>query len=298
MSRKLKFTLYAGFGVLCLFAGLLLTFPYEALGRRLEFQVAQAIPGATLVIKEFGPALPFGLKLADITFTPPVKEGQTPTPFQISKVRVTPAWLKLLTLKPGVAFTVDLLGGQISGQAVLGKESRFLDLRIEKSKRLQLDDGSQLEKLSGLQLQGGVYGTASLVADAKTGAITSGAIDAQVDSAKLIGGKVMGMPAPATDLGSPEVSVVIEKGEGKFGKVGLKSGDLDVSVTGGVTFRADVCMSPIHGAAKVKLTEDWMARNPLIKSLLGPRPPTDFPINGTLCRPVNMGGGLVNGMRF
>jgi type II secretion system protein N len=301
MSRRMQISLYSLFGAFAFFAALVLTFPYDAVGRRLESEVAKAVPGSTLLIREFGPAFPLGVKLSEITYTAPAKDGQTASTLNIDKLRVTPAWLKLLTFKPGVAFSVAAFGGEATGQAVIGKSSQQFEAKIDAAHAVKLDSGQQLEKMLGVQLQGLLSGSVKLAVDAK-GVVQTGSIDANLSDARIVGGKVASFTLPATDLGSPEVEIAIDKGEAKINKLRTKGSDIEASVTGTVALKPELAQSQIRGNAKVKLLESYLARNPSLRAVTGfvpqnmkkPDGAIELPLNGPLNRAVSfpgLGGG-------
>jgi type II secretion system protein N len=299
MSRRTMIALYVLFGFACLGVSALLTFPYDVLGRYLETEVARAAPGAAITINRIGPSLPLGLYMGDIVYEPPASDPDATTRFEIANVRLHPAWLKLLTLKPGVSFAVGVLGGKIAGTAWLGGGNQHLEVAAT---GVHIEDGGQFEKLTGLDLQGTLAGKLSAVVGApvvKGGVpvITEGSLTASVDGAEVRGGKVMGFPIPQTDLGSPEVEVDITKGEATIQKLQTRSHDIDLTTTGSVSIRPALAQSPLRGSLKVKLSDEWFARNPSIKGLIGMAGPfkkadgsLELPLNGTLARPLSLPG--------
>src|SRR4051812_4766522 len=107
MSPRIRRLLYVLFTLFCLAAGMILTFPYDVLGRRIEAEAAKAMPGSTLVIGETGPALPLGVRLGDLMLERPGKDGVAGPKFVVESVVVRPSLLSLLGGKPGVTFVVD-----------------------------------------------------------------------------------------------------------------------------------------------------------------------------------------------
>ncbi len=293
MSRRLRFSLYALFALFCFTAALLLTFPYETLGRRLESEAAHRTPGSTLVINEIGPALPFGVRLANIVYAKPSKDGGTQTKYSIERVRLTPSLLSLLTGRLGIGFGIDLLGGSISGTAAYGTGGMKLSASLDD---LHLDDGKMIETMTGLAMVGTVSGTVKAVTGSD-GQITDGTLVVGIDGAKVKSGKIAGFSIPALDLGTPALEFEIAKGEGKLKKLEAKSSDIELNGSATVTMRPDVSLSPMKGSLKIRPTEGFLSRNPGIKgamSLAGtmkrPDGSLEVPLNGTLGRPVSLPG--------
>lgn len=304
MTRRLQILLYAGFTVLCLFLAALWTFPYDAVGRRLEAETAKASPGTTLVVGDIGPAFPLGVKLERILLAQPRADGGEGTKIEIDSVRLKPAWMKLVTGKAGLAFDLGVLGGEVSGVAAMSRSGNELSATLD---GLQLDSGGLLEKASGLQLLGATNGRVRLVTDDK-GAITNGEIIATIDGGKVKGGKIAGFAIPPLDLGTPEVEITIENGEAKIAKLEAKSSDLDLAITGNVSMRPQLMQSMIKGNARLKFTDAWLDKNGSIKGMLSlagsfrkPDGALEVPLNGPLARPANlmgaMGGGGIGNFR-
>jgi type II secretion system protein N len=293
MSRRLQIVLFSLFAAVALVASLLLTFPYDVLGRRIEAEVAKAVPGASLSINEIGPALPFGLRMADVVFAKEGKDGEPGPKFTIDRIRLRPALFALLTGKLGLAYSVDVLAGSVRGQVVTGKDGLRLETILE---GLQLDEGGAIERASGLQLLGGLSGRLDLVTDAK-GQITDGNFAAIIAGGKMKGGKIMGFGLPPMDLGSPEFNVTIDKGEAKIAKADVKSPDVELALTGGASLRPDLLTSLVKGNVHLRLTDAFLSRNPTIKGMLGfagpfrkPDGSIELPLNGPLARPLSIPG--------
>lgn len=292
MTRRRKILLYTAFTLFALVASFVLLFPYDTLGRRLEAEITRASPGTTVIIHEIGPALPLGVRLADVELAREGKDGAPGTKFTIDRIRIRPAWLALLSGKPGASFTIDLLDGSVDGRAVMGRDGMKLEVVLN---ALQLD-GKQVEAFTGVQLGGGLSGRIDLERGAD-GQISSGAIAAVLAGGKLRGGKIMGFSVPALDLGSPELSITIDKNEAKLAKFEARSPDLELGGGGSATLRPDLMSSLVRGSLKLKLTDSFLGKNPTIKGMLGfagpmkkPDGTIELPLSGTLARPVSLPG--------
>jgi type II secretion system protein N len=299
MSRRTRILLYIVFGFCALVISFVLTFPFDVLGRFMENEVARDLPGAALTVNRIGVSLPVGLYLGDVLFEPPASDADNAPRITVASIRVHPAWSKLFTLKPGVSFSINALGGNVSGVAWTGGGLQHLDLT---AKNVQLNDQGQLEKLSGLQVEGALNGKLTVAVGPSTvkgqpPGITDGTFVATIDDARIRGGKVMGFTLPDTSLGSPEFEVDISKGEAKLEKLRTKGGDLDATVTGSVSLRPNPIQSLVHGTVKIRPSDDWLTRNPLIKGALSvagsfkkPDGSIELPLNGPLTRPLNLPG--------
>ncbi len=291
MSRRLQVALYVAFTLFALAGSLVLTFPYGALRRRIEVEAGKAMPGSTLVINDIGPALPLGLRFADVVFARDLGDKQLKV--KIDRIRLRPALWSLFTGKPGLLYTVDAFAGSVDGEVVRTKTGGKVEAVI---KGLQLDEGKTLERATGLDLTGGLSGRVELQTDSR-GLVTDGNIAAIVAGGKVKSGNIMGFSLPRLDLGSPEVNLIITKGQAKIAKAETKSPDLDFKATGDVSLAQNLMASLIKGNVHLRLTDAFLARNPTIKGMLGfagpfrkPDGSIELPLNGPLMRPLSIPG--------
>ncbi|MFM2152995.1 MAG: hypothetical protein RL199_1430 [Pseudomonadota bacterium] len=293
MSRRVRLALYGLFFVFVLMLAVLVTFPWDSLARRLEEEVARSSPGSTLVIGEIGPALPVGVRLANVVYQAEGKNGAPPSKWTVDRIRLKPAWLSLVRGRPGVTFDVDLLSGQLSGTATKSKDGASLSATFD---HMLLDEGKTVEEALGVPLAGTLHGRleATTAADGK---VTDAHLLATIEDAKVKGGKVAGFTLPAMDLGRPEVDLVVDKGEAKLTKCEAKGRDVTITATATSSLRPQLGLSPVKGQLKVKPTEAFLEKNPALKaglSLAGsfkkPDGSLDFPLNGTLVRPMSFPG--------
>lgn len=295
MSRKTQVVLYALFTLGALAFSALVTFPWDAVGRRLEYEAVRALPGASIVIGEVGPALPMGIALGDITLQlPPVTAGKPGAKVEVEKIRVKPALLALLTGKLGATFNVRAFDGDLSGQVKKLKTGQALELTAV-AKALQLDDGGVLRDLIGYDIKGGLSGEIELALDEK-GVISDGVVDIVIENGLFAGGRINGFTVPALDLGSPELKVTFEKGNGVIEKLALKSADVDASVESGtLVMKQALGMTLIKGDARIKPSDAWLEKAKL-KAVIGLVPASvrkpdgtfELALNGPLKKPATL----------
>lgn len=290
MSRKLKIVLFGGFALLALLVSAVLTFPYDVLGRRIEAEVARALPGTTLVIGEIGPALPIGLRVARVT----LHRGTGPeNRVEIDRLRVKPSLLKLLIFRPTLAFDLRAFSGEAAGSVSVSSGQANLNLDL---KNLQIEQIAMLKAASGIDLSGAVNGRIQLNLN-PTGQPTDGVIEATIDSARLEGGKVMGFSIPSIDLGSPEVNIPIVDGEATIERLATSSPDGSLDITGTVSLRPVLAQSRVKGTLSLQLEDAFLNRNPTLKGLMGfagslkqPDGSIQVPLDGPLNRPARVPG--------
>jgi type II secretion system protein N len=293
MSRPLRIALYGAFFFIVLVLAVLVTFPWDTLARRIEEEVARSSPGTTLVIGEIGPSLPVGVRLANVVYQSEGKNGAAPSKWTVDRIRLKPVWWSLLRGRPGVSFAVDLLSGQLTGSATKSKEGTTVSASFD---HMLLDEGKVVEEALGVPLAGTLHGSLEATATAD-GKLTTAHLLATVDDAKVKGGKVAGFTLPTMDLGRPEVDLVVEKGEAKLVKCEAKGKDVTLTATATSTLRPQLGFSPVKGQLKVKPAEAFLDKNPALKaglSLAGsfkkPDGSLEFPLNGTLSKPVSLPG--------
>lgn len=299
MSRKLKALAWSAFFSFSLGAGLFLTFPYDALGRRLESEIQRSSPGTTVVIREIGPALPFGVRLRRVLVrleqaAPPGAPRPEPLEIELDKVRLTPAWLDLVLLKPGVNIDADLLLGNIDATVNVVRGGGWQLEAVARA--IHLDHEKFFEKVAGVQAAGSVSGRFEFAFD-QSGKLTNGTVQAGVLNAMLKGGKVRGFTIPPLNLGSPTVLAEIVDGTAKAAKISTKSPDVEVEITSSLDIRPVFAQSLAKGTARLKFTDAWLNQNPSLKGMLSltrafqkPDGALELPINGPLSRPLAIPG--------
>jgi type II secretion system protein N len=293
MSRRLRVALYGAFFVLVLLLALLLTFPWETLARRVEQEAARASPGTTLAIGEIGPALPFGVRLANVVYQSEGRAGAAPSKWTFDRIRLRPAWLALMTGKAGVSFEVDILAGQVSGTATRAKDGLNIKASFD---HMLLEEGKTVEDALGVPLAGTLHGKVDAATNPE-GKITQARFTATIEDAKVKGGKLAGFTLPALDLGRPEVELVVDKGEAKLTKCEAKGRDVTLTATATSTLRPQIGLSPVKGQLKIKPSDAFLEKNPSIKGALGlagsfkkADGTLEFPLNGTLAKPMSFPG--------
>lgn len=288
MSRKKQFLLYSSFASLALVVSAVLTFPYASLGRRLEAETAKALPGSTLVIGEIGPALPVGLRLARVTLH---RGTGVENRVEIDRLRLKPAFLSLLKLKPGMNFDLRAFSGLAKGQVGMGKAGSSFELSL---KDLNLQEATFLKGLADLSLKGELSGQIQLEVS-PAGELQNGLIQAHFADARLDSGKVMGFSLPALDLGSPEIHIPISEGKATLERLGIDSPDGSLQITGDIMLKRQLATSPIKGKISVKLEDAFLDKNPSIKSLMTfagnlkqPDGSIELELDGPLARSVRL----------
>jgi len=291
MSRRVRILLYALYGELCLSAALLLTFPYDTLARRLEYEAGRR-PGTSLSIGEIGPALPFGLRLGDVTFSKASRDGGPARKLQLEEVRLTPALMPLLRGKAGVDAGLSLMGGHIDATVAVGRDSRQLNAELQE---LSLAEGGLIQSFTGLNLSGVLNGSLELATDG-AGHPNGGRLSLEIADAALKGGKALNVTLPAMALGQPKIEAEIAGGTARLSKLEARSEEVELSGSATVTLKPELMLSPLKGSLRFKPAPALVARTPALQvmaAMAGPNrkpdAPVDIPLAGTLGSPRVVG---------
>lgn len=295
MARKTKIVLYTLFTAGVLAFSALVTFPWDTVGRRLEYEAVRAVPGSSIVIGEIGPALPMGVALGEITFQlPPVAPGKPGVKLEVEKLRVKPGLLALLSGKLGATFNVRAFGGTLSGHFKKLKPGQALELQVAAT-GIDLADGGFIRNLSGYDIKGGLSGRIELALDEK-GTVSDGLVDLVVENGLFAGGRISGFTVPPLDLGSPELKVAFEQGNGIIEKFALSSPDIEASLESGtLVMRQALPMSLIKGDARAKPSDAWLEKAKL-QAVIGLVPASirkpdgtfELALNGPLKQPAKL----------
>ncbi|WP_426750720.1 type II secretion system protein GspN [Myxococcus sp. Y35] len=242
---------YAAFAVVAFVVGLLITFPYDAIRKRMVSEAAQA--GFAVRIGSLRPGL-FGITATNVRVSKPPQPLSAETlatltsgeggmlgaaelgePLVLESVALRPA-----LFPPGVAMRASVMGGTLSASVgLLG------DTRVQvKASGLQASGGN-LPAFTGMELEGELNGALSLTMP-KNGAQAdlsqaNGELTLDTKGLAIKGGKVsipMGggtavpMDLPPVDLGALTGRIQFEKGLGTVESLRLKSNELEAVATG------------------------------------------------------------------
>ncbi|PID39347.1 MAG: type II secretion system protein GspN [Proteobacteria bacterium] len=223
------------------------------------------------------PRLPLGGK-------PKTQGPTTPTKPKVQRLRVKRlnASVGLFALLSGgidVDFSLRGLGGEISGRYAMQREKkRVKHWRLE----LELKEISAKEVPQLSSLGPPVYGTLSgkLVLDAPLGQLgrSSGEVDLELEGAAFGDNKAkikikgnpflaMGITLPRIRLGRVSAKISVTKGKVTFDKVGAKSSDVELDVTGGMTLRKPLPFSNVRTYVKFKLSPQLVKRHAALQAL-------------------------------
>lgn len=203
-----------------LVAGFYLFFPTGALQQRLEQEIAARTP-LDARIKEVSLLFPLGLQAEGIQLA----SGSPPTTFTVTALRLTPLWGTLTSGNPGLAFHVEVSGGEIDGSL---HKNGSIEARLQRLAFSAPVGGELPLRLSGQLGKGEVVGAYPLQSAGDT------RLNLSFERIELSGLAPLGLPSDALALGA--VSLV-GSGRGnalKVERLSASGGSLEVTGEGTV----------------------------------------------------------------
>jgi type II secretion system protein N len=271
---------YVAFSVVAFVFLLFLTFPYDAVEKRLAAEAA----GQGLYVKfsGLGPGL-FGVSATAVQISKKIDAGDEaiPDPIVVRSVAIRPS------LSPmGIAFRGRIFGGKVSG--AMGGSS-------ETSLRFELEDVNLadpiLKTLSGLELSGKLRGRLSLdipktapnpAAKVREPDLSQakGTLSVHLDQLAVNGGtmkvpmygEMTPIDLPRIAVGDCEAKINFEKGLGTIEKFQAKGSDVDIAATGTLKLSKRLEYSEANVDLKLKLEDGFKNRLGLVAAGLAALP--------------------------
>jgi len=259
---------YVAFSVAVFVVLLYLTFPYEALGKRVSDEASNQ--GLSLTFSGLGAGF-FGLSASSMQISKRLEAGEDSSaePVVVRSVKIRPSLFPL-----ALAFGGNVFGGRVRGS--MGGSS---DVSI----RVQLDGlnaaDERLKTLSGLDLAGKARGRLSLdVPKAPTTPLAKtrepdlsqakGSLSLNVDQLAVNGGtlkipidgEMTPMDLPRIAIGDVEAKINFQKGLGTIEKFQAKGSDVDLFATGTVKLSKRLEYSEPNVDVRMKLEPDFTKR--------------------------------------
>ncbi|QDE67645.1 MULTISPECIES: type II secretion system protein GspN [Myxococcus] len=273
---------YAAFAVVAFVVGLLVTFPYDAIRKRLVSEAAQA--GLAVRIGSLRPGL------AGITATN-VRVSKPPQPLSADTVAALsrgegmlgaaelgePLVLESVALRPalfppGIAMRASVMGGTLSASVgLLG------DTRVKVTADGLQASGGNLPAFTGLDLDGELNAALSLTMP-KNGAqpdLSQANGELTLDTRNLVikggkvaipmgGGSAVPMDLPQIDLGALTGRIQFVKGLGTVESLRLKSNELEALATGTLKLGKRLEYSEPGMDVNIKLDPEFQKRLGLV----------------------------------
>ncbi|WIG96185.1 type II secretion system protein GspN [Myxococcus sp. SDU36] len=273
---------YAAFAVVAFVVGLLITFPYDAIRKRLVSEAAQA--GLAVRIGSLRPGLA-GITATNVRVSKPPQPLSADTvaslaqgegmlgaaelgePLVLESVALRPA-----LFPPGIAMRASVMGGTLSASVgLLG------DTRVKVTADGLQASGGNLPGFTGLDLDGELNATLSLTMP-KSGAqadlsqadgeLTLDTRNMVIKSGKVAipmgGGTAVPMDLPQIDLGALTGRIQFVKGLGTVESLRLKSNELEALATGTLKLGKRLEYSEPGMDVNIKLDPEFQKRLGLV----------------------------------
>jgi len=271
---------YVAFSVGVFVFLLYLTFPYEAVGKRLSDEASNQ--GLSLTFSGLGAGF-FGVSASAMQISKRMEPGEDSSaePVVVRSVKIRPSLSPL-----GLAFGGNVFGGRVRGS--MGWSS---DVSI----RLQLDGlnaaDERLKALSGLDLAGKARGRLSLdipkapstpVAKTREPDLSQakGSLSLNVDQLTVNGGtlkvpidgEMTPIDLPTIGIGDVEAKINFQKGLGTIEKFQTKGNDVEVIATGTLKLSKRLEYSEPNVDVRMKVEPDFTRRLGIIAAGLSTLP--------------------------
>ncbi len=258
---------YVAFTLAAFITSIYLTFPYDAVGKRLSAEANNQ--GLYVKFGALGPGF-LGISASTVQVSKKFEPGDdVPEPIVVRSVSIRPSLSPL-----GVAFRGRVFGGKVSGSmGWLSDLAVRLDLED-----LNTSDGT-LKTLSGLDLNGKVNGRLSLqipkTATTPTAKVREpdlsqarGTLSLNLDQLVVNGGTVKvpiygemtPLDLPKIAIGDLEAKINFQKGIGTIEKFQAKGTDLDLIASGTLKLSKRLEYSEPNVDVKLKLDSDFTKR--------------------------------------
>jgi type II secretion system protein N len=265
--EKLRRGLVPAAAVLAFFLFLLLTFPYDMIGRRIEVEAQRA--GVDLTIGSIGGRGLFGVRARDVRVRTAAAPGEPIVELRFDRVDVSPDLFALLLRRTSFGFALQAYGNTARGHASLSNDPKLPGLQSLRLDAPDLDlHALPLKDLAGFDGNG----RASLKVDVSSlqpSDAASGTLSLTGRQAGVTGGNLRGFPVPRTSLGDVDVAVTIDKGLARIDKAQARGGDLDAEADGSIRLRPLLSLSQADLHVRFRPGDRWLNENGMIKGALG-----------------------------
>ena len=256
---------YTLFALAALAVGMTITFPAEAVGQRLSYEVRRATGGVwSLAYREVAPWRLSGLRLVDVRLSKTLAAGEPLVlPFDVVRVRVP--LLPLLLLRVGVSGDLASAGGRLQVAVGRGRE-RSVHAHLE-AQALDLAKPGWTALLFEMPVAGRLDGTAEVAWESE--------LRRSVGSLALHGrglhvgpGAAAGVVLPQVDIGEASGRVELKDGRLSLSDFRQEGGNLRLKSSLAMQLKQPWALSQLNACLMLRAEPAFLADNPKIRSAL------------------------------
>jgi type II secretion system protein N len=292
-QKILKIIAYIGFGLVALLLNFYWTFPEQAVGQRISYEVRRLSQGRIGVTFDNVSLYRLsGVSASGVTVNITGDTTDNKTSFTLEKVKVRLRLLPLLIASLSVDVKLQEKNGTLWAR-IWRKPKDSFEFSME-SEGMDLGKLPLVNRPAGVPLQGKLNGTAEAYWDSQDARKSTGK-GALVFKGMGIGpASIQGFTLPSVSLGQIDFGFNIDAGRMKITNFKQTGGQVLAQISANATLRPPIATSPLNACLQFKGDEKFLTANPNIKAALQlaevqlQKDPNGFlnvPLVGTLGQP-------------
>lgn len=295
-KNYMKWLGYGAFALGALLVGLYLTFPAEAVGQRIGYEVHKRSGGVLSLTFDDVSLYRLSGVAAEGVHIRAQKEGESPVKLEVDALRMRLRLLPLLWASVSLDAALELGDGTLEATVSPGAEGAFDAEMVFDG--VNLASPPIVPTLAGMALTGKVDGTVNLTWD-KDPKKSKGVGSLTLTGASLGPGQVQGFSFPNVELGQLDLGLKVENGRFQIASFKQQGGQVQLKLGGTSTLRSELEASALDVCLEFKADPAFLEKNPKVKTALtfaevqlkkGPQGYLNVPLSGTLTKPRLKGG--------
>jgi len=296
VKKLTKPAAYVAFALLAVLVSLYLTFPADAVGQRLAYEITKRSGGKYGIT--FGKVSLYrlsGVEAANVKLS--AVGGDEPFDVTVDALRVRLKLLRLFLFDIALHAEVDLGEGEIAADVGRGAGEGAYNVELE-IEDLTLTKPPVLPLMIGYPLDGRLAGKAEIQwsPDPKN---AGGKASLTLHDASFGPAEIKGFSVPGMQLGQLDLALDLRAGRLRLASFQQKGGDLQLHAQASSVLRPQASSSSIDACFEVKPNDAFLAKNPNVKTAFELatvqfKKDSDgflhLPMGGTLNRPRPRGG--------
>jgi type II secretion system protein N len=267
---------YALFFLFAFLVSLSLTFPYERVKERIvaSFNATQKPTAAQqeLQIDELSGYWLTGVRAKGVRLlSSPTEAGKPPVEIRLDEARARLQLLPLLLLHRNVKFSLDALGGKVTGEFGDHGSERVIDVEFDD---VEVGKLGPVQQALGVPLDGHLFGTVHLELPQGKASKGNGKVALELRELAIGDGKAkvmlqpgMGLPLQRLTVGTLTIDGEAKDGTLKLTKVKASGKDLDIDGDGKVQMKELANESVVDVVLRLKVADAYKNKSEMTKGL-------------------------------